>query len=308
MFCGCGGFSHGFQKAGFDIKYGVDKWSVCRETYEVNHPNTEFIESDVADLDPHEFTDMDVVIGSPPCQHFSMAKSNRNKEKGLRQVKLFLKWIQITQPKIWVMENVPSISRILKRENIGNIEIPVIEILNSANYGTPQIRRRCFAGDYNVPRPTHSKISQKSIFSYMDSKKGDDGILKEWITVEDAIGDLIEKPPDNNIPNHNVIDWKPISDQKNIKYMKIHGALKLDEPSRTILTDGGTNILHPHIRLEIDGKYRRLTVREIARLQGFPDSFEIRGSTTAQYEMIGNAVPPPVSHAIANANIPKKTD
>jgi len=76
LFCGAGGFSHGFQRAGSKIKYGIDSNKHVQETFEKNHPDAEFILSDITELDPKDFSDVDIVIGSPPCPEFSRAKAN----------------------------------------------------------------------------------------------------------------------------------------------------------------------------------------------------------------------------------------
>jgi len=294
--CGAGVYSTGFASSGHKIRYGIDAWDGCQSTFEHNHPDAKFVLSDVRNLDPRDFSDVDIVIGSPPCQHFSIAKYNRDPCKGMELVLEFLRWIDEIRPKWWIMENVEGIEMWLRRHCASRV--PKIATLNAVNYGTPQKRTRCFAGNFVVPEPTHSRVKQRSINEFFDN--GSPNTMDEWLTVRDAIGDIMFLDADNDIPNHDNIEWLPMSAQKNIKYMKLHKALVLDKPSRTILADGGKNIIHAHIRIEIGGKYRALTVRELARIQGIPDSFEFRGTKTANYTMVGNAVPVQLSVAIGS--------
>lgn len=174
------------------------------------------------------------------------------------------------------------------------------KVLNAIYYGVPQNRERLFfigtKEDVNIDFPKRTHIENpKSTIDYFFKKE----LPTRALTVRDAVQDIIESPIQNDIPNHNLTEWIPIHKQKNKKYMNIHKALEMDKPSRTILTDGGTNILHPHIRFERNGMYRRLSVRELARLQGFFDEFIFRGSISAQYKQVGNAVPPPLASVMA---------
>lgn len=320
LFCGCGGFSTGFLKAGFEVKYGIDNDKAVKKTYEYNHPNSEFILADVRELDPNDFKDVDIVIGSPPCIEFSYAKSNPDPEKGMGLVKEFRKWISVINPKKWIMENVEGV---LKHLVFGNY--PVVSILNAADYGVPQKRKRVFTGDFCPP----PKILKK----------------EEYVSVYEAIGDIMF---DNskNVENHEIPRWRSISDQINKKIMGIHKPLILSEPSKTIIAglykDG---YLHPRSRIEIEEYkvlnsrsfnnkgnkpfnrltepnqvitsssnpkiynnkvYRKITVREAARIQSFEDDFIFFGSKTNQYKMVGNAVPPLLAYHLARSIYDKK--
>lgn len=278
LFCGCGGFSTGFLKAGYDVKYGIDSWKGCKETFEYNHPNTEFILGDISELNPEDFKDVDIVIGSPPCQQFSTANSSPKPDEGMELINMYRHWIDVIQPEKWIMENVVGVVKYLSF-----MKFPEINVLNCAYYGVPQFRKRCFAGEYSLPEHTHEEDGSPC--------RCDDPFLhpiKKFVTVWEAIGDIMFIPPNKDlsprdyqmseeflkrhqpldidkpsrtatslddwgmIPNHNVTEWKPIEEQTNKKYMNMHPPVELDKPSKTILKgaykDGNK---HPNFRLEI---------------------------------------------------------
>lgn len=339
LFCGAGGFSKGFEMAGYTKGIGIDNQKSVRKTFETNHPDYEFILADLYDLHPDFIGKADIIIGSPPCKKFSVASKTPDPEKGMELVNIFRDWVDYLKPEKWIMENVPQLAH-----HIPFHKYPVINVLNSAYYGVPQARRRCFAGDYYPPK----HIVEEENFK----------------TVWDSIQDLMFAP----------LTWYPIKKQTNKKFMNIHPPLELDKPAPTITEhiykDGDK---HPVFRLEIpnhicfdnvdvwkgglftdrvvnldkpaptvdthwrcnykilnarsfnnkghqpynkvdrpnqvvttsppkitDGvSYRRLTVREVARLQSFPDDFVFYGSLSNQYKMVGNAVPPLMARALA---------
>lgn len=357
LFCGCGGFSSGFEQAGFKVKYGIDNSKLVRETFEYNHPNTEFILSDVRDMIPEDFKNIEIIIGSPPCQEFSVTNNNPNINKGMELIKEFLRWIEIINPKFWIMENVPQTTNYLKKR-IKDFNFHRILVLNSANYRVPQKRKRCFAGKYRIPIPTHSKIGQINLL-------GEE--LKQWRTVLDAIGNIMDikpnqslelgwfenskkwrrryKPLDLNKPTHTIRtkmsehhyieipNHECFNNMKEINYESTNREIKLNKPSTVITskdrckkklpilsdqrsptTSKGNSPFYsldrsartitsfPHSIMKDKKKvYRRLTVRECARLQSFPDDFIFFGSLSSQYKMVGNAVPPLMAYNLAKA-------
>lgn len=346
LFCGAGGFSEGFRRAGFRVVLGVDREPRMLATYRANHPDTEVWERDVLTIDPSELPDTDVIIGSPPCQPFSIANRKRDPELGMVLVNWMLDTVRAKRPRFWVMENVPLATKHLPSW------VPVVRVLNAAEYGVPQTRRRCFAGDYPVPAPTHTlgPVPQRSL---------DRGVLRPWVTVREAIGDL--PPP----ALHSVTI---VSDRALRRISTARGGLRVqdpDRPSRTVVTYWrGPNIFDTFLATEpvpqhslpaseleaMEGRnlggeftrknppldlglpsrtvkshlakapkelllplatnpgeavlYRRLTVREAARLQSFPDSYVFVGPRSWQYRQVGEAVPPLLAFHIANAMRP----
>jgi DNA (cytosine-5)-methyltransferase 1 len=397
LFCGAGGFSCGFIQAGFNVKYAIDYEKNVKETFEYNHPNTEFILSDIKKQDPSNFKDVDVIIGSPPCQQFSNANINGDPDKGMELVLEYLKWVGILKPKYWIMENVSGMIKYLKWR-FTDFNIPKIKIFNCADFGVPQKRKRCFAGNYIIPNPTHSPVGNYTLTG---------GKLKKWRTVLDAIGDIMMIDVNNEISrsnefyekhkqdieqsakqittkddclllnhkcynynaeknnpeyigkwqglkkvdlndsaptitdNHGNTNLIPNHQEKKVykdklsteKFIKKHPPQELNNPATTLSSSRGCHrnefylkILnsfstnnrgnHPNNELSEPNqaltiippsliknkqKYRRLTVRECARLQSFPDDFIFFGSLSSQYKQVGNAVPPLMAQRLAEA-------
>ena len=179
LFAGGGGFSQGFKEAGHPVTVAVDNWKPARETHQANHPDAEIIDADIGELDPTTLGRFDVVIGSPPCPEFSVANKNRDPEKGMVLVRKFIAIKDAVRPRFWVMENVAGVADYLPNG------IPVVQLLNAADYGVPQKRYRIFAGSYNVPQPSHADVEkerhQRTLF-------GTEFTLKPWVAVREALG------------------------------------------------------------------------------------------------------------------------
>lgn len=170
LFCGAGGFSCGFEKAGFQAIAGIDWEEPMVETFEANHKDAEGIKHDISE----EILDYntDLVIGSPPCQGFSVAKGGERDIEDERNSRVFdyIKWIEKIQPKVFVMENVAGI-RSISDEFIDAVKEKYREmgysidsdVLNSAEFGVPQKRKRYFLlgvksdieDNPKLPSPTH---------------------------------------------------------------------------------------------------------------------------------------------------------
>jgi len=410
LFCGAGGFSLGFEVLeDFEVVYAIDNDPKCLETFRHNFPETEVVEENVRNVE--EIPNADVVIGGPPCPNFSLANKKRDPKAGMELVHEFLRLKDTADPDYWIMENVPQVTNHIARK-----DFPRYRVYNCANYGVPQKRKRCFAGEYPRPEQTHAEQPQRTL----DGRE-----LKPWVTVWDAIWDLMLTPTKEEIEKMNEIetDGKKISfgkrdsedhyvipnlknpirtilssanpgvllpipdhnpelgasleewEEKEEKYgtqnpleldessptikaqeiarnkkfphhflvipdhnpeelsekardylrrdprhLKKHRPRELDEPSRTIPADVHKGVPYGLVNLpgstidssgylyekghhesQTDARLRRLTVRECARLQSFPDWFEFRGSKTSKYRQVGNAVPPLMAYRFAEA-------
>ncbi len=301
IFCGGGGFSYGLKRAGFRVLVAIDNDPACAKTYKINFPETIVIAEDVRDINGNDITYFAkqkplIVIGSPPCEPFTGANPNRMKDPIDRLYKdpmgqLTLEYIRILselKPRIFIMENVPAIidgdlkdALINEFKSAGYSRI-YFNILKAEDFGTPSHRLRVFIS--NIPlKPVP---------------------LNKRITVKEALIDL--PPPQlSNIPNH---EFVPLSDKKARKIAKVrHGKamyyyqgdsrrlpnyirLNPDDVAPTIL--GSSRFIHPY-------EDRLLTVREQARLMGYPDYHVFYGGRDQQFNQVGESVPPPLSYAIA---------
>ena len=221
LFCGIGGFSKGFETAGFEVVFGVDVWDVALETFKNNHKNVDVLLADIKDI-THEtlkkcIEHTDVIIGGPPCQGFSVVGKRDPCDQRNLLFEDMIRIVSIIKPKIVVLENVvgllsmtspdgkPITDMIKKKfDEIGyNTEQ---KILNAADYGVPQKRMRVIfiasrIGKISYPEPTHSEDNKSTIDRFLDPNKKN---LKRWITVGDAL---------RNIPDIDKIEYSsPKSD------------------------------------------------------------------------------------------------
>lgn len=313
LFTGAGGLDLGFEKAGFHVIWANEFDATIWDTFEHNFPNTKLDRRSIVDISSFDIPDsIDGIIGGPPCQSWSEAGAGRgiNDKRG----QLFFDYIRILndkQPKFFLAENVSGIlhpkheqafSNIIKNfENAGYVIS--WKLLNANDYEVPEDRLRVIIVGY------HKNLKMKYEFPEPQKYKP---ILK------DAIYDLrLAKPAkDKNktngdelmIPNHEYMNggFSTI-------YMSRNRVRSWNEPSFTIQAGGRHAPIHPQApkmkfveqnkRIFVPGKehlYRRLSVRECARIQTFPDSYIFKYRDIADgYKMIGNAVPVNFAHHLA---------
>ncbi len=260
LFCGTGGFSWGFYKLGFKVKVAIDIWKVAAKNYELNFPGTEVINNDILELNPSNFEKADLIIGSPPCHEFSVSRNvSPIKYPKLSCIAKFFDFVNEIKPEFFIMENVPNILNYLRFE-------PYV-ILNSANYGVPQIRKRVFFGLDKKPPITHSRF-----FSL-------DPSLKKWIPIN-SILDL------DDFEGYEILNQRSLKAKANSPYYSIFS------PARTIVS------FAPKI-LKNGNYIRDFSLKEMALAQGFPEDFIFDAAKSNCFTMIGNAVPPKLSYYIA---------
>lgn len=282
LFSGAGGLSLGFEAAGFRT-IGVEIDDDCCATYNKNLKG----QCEKIFLDKNfSFPKADVIIGGPPCQPFS----ERGKRLGTKDSRdgfpVFIEAVRQIQPKFWLFENVRGLfyHKDYLRKIIRELEdlgySTAVELVNAADYGVPQNRFRVFAAGF------------KGSFEFPAKQR-------KKVTAGEALGELVEKIPDY------AKFLTPQMDEYVAKYEKaskcrVPRDLHLDRPARTLTCrnlGGATSDMH-RIRLP-DGRRRRLTIREAARLQTFPDWFEFSGGEISAFAQIGNAVPPYLAYQIA---------
>lgn len=333
LFCGCGGTSLGFEMAGFEVVLGCDIHAPSIQTFKANHPNCSTILGDVKKVNPHTIKEMlngrqlDVIIAGVPCQGFSLNNRKRHQEDDRNLMyKEFIRFIEILQPKVVVLENVSGmkstgnfvedIEKDLSRA--GKMDVKS-KLLYAPDYGVPQKRSRLiFVGikdeefDFNLIQKTHGSETNKP-----------------YVTIKDAIGDLPSLKPKetknkyktepfseyqelmrintngtvecHTAPNHpkdtiekikNTIPGKPM-------YPKFKQRIRLawDIQSPTQVSGG----IRPQFQFGHPEDDRGLSIRERCRIQSFPDNFIVKGGIVQGRVQTGNAVPPLLAKAVALA-------
>lgn len=322
LFSGCGGLDLGFERAGFDIPVANEFDKTIWETFKVNHPRTNLIEGDVrqitkADMEPFISGEVDGIIGGPPCQSWSEAGSLKGIEDARGQ--LFFDYIRILtefKPKFFLAENVSGMLANRHSEAVQNI-LHLFEeagydvsltLVNAKDYGVAEERKRVFYIGFRKDLDISFEFPHGSTED--DSKK---------ITLRDIIWDLQETAVPSGPKNHH--NPEAINNNEYFTgafspiFMSRNRVKGWDEQAFTVQASGRQCQLHPqapkmvkHGKNDcrfVEGKedlYRRMTIREVARVQGFPDDFQfIYEDTNNAYKMIGNAVPVNLAYEIAVA-------
>lgn len=322
LFSGCGGLDLGFEKAGFNIPVANEFDKTIWETFKANHPNTHLIEGDVRKITAEEIAqyidgEVDGIIGGPPCQSWSEAGSLKGIEDARGQ--LFFDYIRILKefkPKFFLAENVSgmltnrhsgAVQNILQMfENVG-YDV-TLTLVNAKDYGVAEERKRVFyigfRNDLNIK------------FGFPKGSTKDDA---KKITLRDVIWDL----KDTAVPSGSKNQHNPEAVNNNEYFTGAYSPIFLsrnrvkgwEEQAFTVQASGRQCQLHPQAPKMVKfatndcrfvkGKeelYRRMTIREVARVQGFPDDFKFfYKDTNTAYKMIGNAVPVNLAYEIAVA-------
>ncbi|WP_427158876.1 DNA cytosine methyltransferase [Aliinostoc sp. HNIBRCY26] len=307
LFCGAGGITQGLVQAGFKALASVEMNPIASATHQQNFPDCHHFCGDIEQFNAKSWLqqisspEINLVVGGPPCQGFSVAGKRDPKDPRNRLFYEFVRVVSEIQPWYVVMENVPGILTIQN----GNVKQAIIEafhsigyphisvaILESADYGVPQIRPRAIfiANRLGMPNP------------YPKAQL----LPEEYKPIESAISDLPEYTPIPEI-NHQWTRHSPEYMERIAKvppggslYQKYVDAFKRQYPGKPSMTvkenHGGTHI-HPYLN-------RVISAREMARLQTFPDSFIFEGTMKKAMWQIGNAVPPRLAECIGYALIP----
>lgn len=316
LFCGAGGLSFGFDKAGFENIFSVEINPEFAKTYKKNFPSHKLLVEDIRDISNDTVKELvgdrevDIIIGGPPCQGFSIAgnigRTFIDDERN-RLFKEFVRFVSEVNPKMFIMENVAAMATHLKGKTIKAIVDAFEhagmgykvkwEVLNTVNYEIAQERRRIVVVgvrsdlDTEFSYPTHSTIIK---------------------TIKEVIGDLppLASGEKSNIPNHIAMSHSEQMLEK-MSYIK-DGGDRYDIPEELRPKSGD---VRKYIRYDskrpsvcVTGDMRKifhyeqnraLTCRELARIQSFPDSFVFEGKSIQIQQQIGNAVPPKLAKILA---------
>lgn len=355
LFCGAGGFSEGFRQQGFKIVLGIDRWEPAIKTFNHNFGLSclpkNILDCEISIEEIEKLPDTDIIIGSPPCVTFSSSNKSGKADKslGVRLTEVFLRIVAVKkhQPnsilKAWFMENVcnsvnylndyytfkdlnlskwarkhklsPNKKAIMLRDNQPEI--------NSADYGSAQMRRRVISGEFIekgeliIPPQTHQApdapgdlpryITLGQIKGLMPTPNAakSDRIITDPIypSIQIKLSELTDHFYDTGLYE---CEWRQSRFLKvNHPYMgKMSFPENEEKPSRTITaTKIGTSREAILYRSEFDrigdGEYRTPTIRESASIMGFPITYQFLGSEGSKCKLVGNAVCPSVSRAFA---------
>lgn len=302
LFTGCGGSDAGLVAAGFEVVMANDILPYARDVYLANHPATDYIVKDVGLIE--HYPKVELLAGCYPCQGFSQGGVRDPGHKFNKLYEKFRDALVKIRPKAFIVENVSGMVRKNFRHLLDD-QFKVFaeagyhvkaQVLNAADFGVAQERRRIIivgirndlGVDFQFPQPTHG-----------------DGCINPKVTIRDAIGDLPEWPEGEFYARD--FHWYYLSRNRRNDW---------HETSRTIVANPRHMPLHPmspamikiqhnEWRFENEGRARRFSYREAARLQGFAKDFCFpetqNASLDMKYKVAGNAVPPPLFEAVARS-------
>lgn len=307
LFCGAGGLDEGFRQAGFCVIWANEVDASLHPTYTANHPDTQLDGRSLDQIDSQDIPSADGVIGGPPCQSWSAAGKNKGGDdhRG-RLIFEFIRVVRDKRPQFFVMENVEGLTRRTHKTALERIQRCLEEcgyclsmrVLNAHDYDVPQDRKRLFIVGIRHDIPFLHTFPEP-----VDAPKK---------TLRDAIFDLRDmavgvRSVSTSDPNSYLdADWSS-------QFMSRNRVRGWDEPSFTIPASARHVPIHPQapkmIRMGKDtfgfdqnalDRYRRFTIREVARIQTFPDSYSfVFTNLVTGYKMIGNAVPCNLAQHIA---------
>ena len=342
LFSGCGGFSNGFEQAGFKVLLGIDIWGDALRTFKENHSEAQILEKSLTDVSGNEIldligkkkTDIDVIIGGPPCQGFSISGKRILDDPRNQLYKSYVRILRDIRPKIFVMENVLGLIKLFNGEAkdaiVESLEnsgyVVKYQILMASDYGVPQNRKRVFFvgvrsdifnSEFIFPETTHGENKKLPYLTCKDAisdlpllNTSNGGELLEYTSQPNTDYQKIMRMNSPFIYNHTATIHKEktvktialVPDGGNYKSLPEH----LKDSRRVNIAWTRMNSNKPCFTIDTGHNHhfhykanRVPTVRESARIQSFSDDFIFHGTKTSQLKQVGNAVPPLLSKNIA---------
>jgi len=335
LFCGAGGMSHGFTHAGFEVLFAADNNPAAVATYERNFSHSAHLLSLDEGVDLPE---ADVIVGGPPCQGFSSAGARSTTDPRNSLVGVFARIVARHRPKAFIFENVEGFLTGNGGSHVLELLEPLITAgyrihlrkINAANFGVPQHRKRVIAigglgWEPSFPEPTHAAFGAPGAMRYGLELPPTPSVATALLGLETPYNSTTSYPrghsskPLEGIALRRAKSLAPGKTMRDLPVELQHDSYKKramrrvadgtptekrggapaglrrllpDEPSKAITSGARTEFLHPT-------EDRNLTLRECARLQTFPDSFDFSGTQSDQALLIGNAVPPLLAFRLA---------
>lgn len=336
LFSGCGGFSYGFESAGYNVVLGVDNEKIALDTFKLNHNNSDILLADLhLDSTIDEIVDkvqgktIDVIIAGPPCQGFSLTGTRQKSDNRNTLFYSVFKLAERVKPKAIIIENVPGLATlyngVAKNEILKQFErlgySCNFQVLYAPEYEVPQIRKRIFfvglrkgLGTFEFPKPvlTEKEYNTCSVaISDLPSRENELG--KEQDNYESpALTDYQKRMRGDTkiLSNHSatkhtdhvidVISQVPEGGNHKDLPAGVGDSRQFNEAWTRYHSQKPSKTIDTGHRNHFHYKYNRIpTVRENARLQSFPDNFVFLGTRTQQYRQVGNAVPPLLGYHVA---------
>lgn len=335
LFCGCGGFSKGFEDAGFNVVMALDSWNDAIVTFNENHKSPTGICKNIYDFTNEELREFGKtnnvtgVIGGPPCQGFSMVGKREASDVRNTLYLQYVRFVEQIKPEFFILENVKGLLNLEK----GYFKNEIIErfselgynvnfkVLRACDYGVPQKRERVFFvglrndkfGNifFKYPEPVSHIVGTEEALCDLPSLDNGELATEYKTRPQNDFQKLMRKNSktikNNDITNHTEQTKKIISmipDGGNIKslpeeYYKVRNYSSAFK--RMNSKEPSTTIDCGHRNYFHYRENRIPTVRESARVQSFPDDFVFIGTKTSQYTQVGNAVPPLLAQVIGKS-------
>lgn len=351
FFCGAGGFSEGFRQEGFDIVMGIDFWQPAINSHNLNHDLKDSVKDvmdfwgndsgDVSEID--DLPDTEILIGSPSCVSFSMSNKAGKacKVSGIQLILSYLRVICVKKHQknsilqAWYLENVPQSEKFIKpnytfsdlnlnlwAESIGKTGSDIAlkihgEVLNAADYGAPQSRKRFIAGEFiesgEFPKPVINLVNHKTLGDiksklpspYLKRDDNSEFIDPNYPKLKVKMSELTDHFYDTGLYK---IEWEKAEHLKtNHPFMgKMSFPENEDRSCRTIMATRSAStreslVFRSELNRTGNGQYRLPTIREAATLMGYPFVYQFTGTEATKWKQIGNSVSPHLSAALAKA-------
>jgi DNA (cytosine-5)-methyltransferase 1 len=334
LFTGAGGMDVGFTSAGFNVVWANEFVKHAAETYKSNHPNTNIVVGDInAHIDEIPVNDIDCVFGGPPCQGFSVAGKMDINDPRSQLVFSFMQVVAKVKPNCFVMENVKALAKLEKFSNIREELYKKADalgykadffLLNSKNFGVPQARERVFFIGFkkelkkninyeNFIIKQKNEIKVKDIFLKLGKASTDDNPLTCKAKITIAEKPILRKSPYAGMLFNGM--GRPIKlDGVANTLPASMGGNKTPIVDEGFLFDGKENWIENYHNAvfynkeipkfgDAPSQLRRITIKEAALIQTFPEEYKFAGPISSQYTQIGNAVPCKLAEAVAGVVI-----